>query len=350
MPDRLLRVFLQPMKNRAIAWCCVAGTGLAIGVPDYLSGIDISFSIFYLIPISLATGWLGAGAGVVTAVACTIVRVVSDVLMLAPEPAPLHTWWNVSAAFVIFLFVVWLLHSLIALHRQLEVKVSQRSGELIESVAERERLQRDLLDISARERRAIGSELHDDLGQNLVAIALATQVLAQKLHAEEAGKAQAIVGWIEAAIAKSRKLARGLLLSAIEPQRFPQELEELAAISSHGQMHCRVVQTGGTVPADAAECAQLFRIAQEAVGNALRHAQASDVEIVLASDEESLRLSVEDNGCGLSDAPHARGLGMGLRIMEHRARSIGASFSLWSSPGRGTRILCRLPVKQPALA
>src|SRR5438270_517354 len=84
------------------------------------------------------------------------------------------------------------------------------------------------LDVSMRERSAFGRELHDELGQHLVATALAAQVLAQKLNdAPAAADARAIVRWIEEAIAKTRNLARGLLLAQIEPDRLLQELEEL---------------------------------------------------------------------------------------------------------------------------
>ena len=342
--ERLLHAFVRPPATApANAWAIVATLALAIGVSDYFSGGEVSFSIFYLVPISLATAWRGPSAGVVTAMGTTIVRILGDWLSVYPRPLPLHTVWNVSAALVIFLFVVWLLHSLITLHRRLEGKVAAQSSALIESAADRQRLELEVLDISTRERSAFGRELHDELGQHLVATAMAAQVLAQKLDdAARASEARAIVQWIEEGIAKTRKLARGLLLARIEPDRLPQELEELAVASSRGGVPCRIVSDGPALDADPTECAQLFRIAQEAVGNALRHAQPHAIEIILGADEDNITLAVEDDGAGFHPG-QASNAGMGLRIMDHRATLIGASFSIISSPGEGTRILCRLP-------
>jgi signal transduction histidine kinase len=341
--EMLLATFIRPpIKGRA-AWALLSTVVVLIGVWDSFSGIAASFSIFYLVPVALATGWLGARAGVALALAVTLIPLIGDSLGHFPHPLPVHTIWNVATALPIFLFVVWLLHSLIALHRKLEGKVAAQSDKLRESAADRARLELEILDVSERERSAFGRELHDELGQHFVATALAAQTLAEKLGEREGvADAKAIVGWIEEGIAKTRKLARGLLLARIEPARLAQELEELAIGASRGAVQCRMLQQGRPVVADASQCAQLFRIAQEAVGNALRHAHARAIRINLAGDDRALCLTVEDDGCGLPAGRAVAG-GMGLRIMEHRARIIGASLSLVSRPGEGTRVICRLP-------
>ena len=319
-----------------------------IGFVDYHSGIEISLAILYLIPVLLATGWFGAVAGMSTSIGCAVMRVLSDTLIVYPVPLPLYPLWNALASLVISLFVVWLLHSLLTLQRQLEGEVEERTSQLRESVADRRRLERAVLDISARERNAFGRELHDELGQHFVATALAAQVLAQSLdEAHGADKARAIVRWIEEGIAKTRKLARGLLLSHIAPDRLPQELEELAVGASQGGIRCQAHFSGPSIQADPGDCAQLFRIAQEAVSNSLRHSRASLIDILLMSDDQALCVVVEDNGCGLPASREA-GEGVGLRIMEHRAKLIGASFSLVSVPGEGTKVICRLPRTPPS--
>ena len=340
----------RSIPSQPKAWGIIALLVGLIGISDYFAGIEISLSIFYLIPISMATGWLGASAGVSVAVGCTVVRTTGDLLIQHPHILPWRIWWNVSAAFAIFLFVVWLVHSLITLHHQLEGKIEKRTSELMESMADRDRLQQELLEVGDRERSAVGRELHDELGQHLVATAMAAQVLARRVDPKSASDATAIVRWIEEAIAKSRRLARGLLLSSIAPERFAQELDELAAASSHGTVQCRLLHQGGAVQAGPTDCAQLFRIAQEAVTNALRHAQAKTVNITLATDDHALCLIVEDDGCGVPASTSQQGTGMGLRIMEHRAKFIGASFSVLSMPGEGTKIICRLPRHRPIAA
>jgi len=339
-----LATFIRsPVKGRAATWGMLWAVVLLIGILDSFSGLVASLSIFYLLPVALATGWLGVKSGVAVSFAVTLIPLIGDSLTHTSRFLPGHTVWNVLTALPIFLFVVWLLHSLLALHRRLEGKVSAQSRELRESAADRARLELEVLDISERERSAFGRELHDELGQHFVATALAAQTLAEKLGAREGAKeAMAIVAWIEEGIAKTRKLSRGLLLARIMPDRFAQELEELAISANRGAVQCRMLQKGRPVEADASQCAQLFRIAQEAVGNALRHARARAIHIHLACDDAALCLTVVDDGCGLADARAVVG-GMGLRIMEHRARIIGASLAVVSRPGEGTSVICRLP-------
>lgn len=340
---RGLAVFVHhPFPTKTAAWLFLLALVTTISVADYLVGIELSLGLFYLIPLSLAAGWLGWRAGVVFAVLSTIVRFVGDWLSVWPHSLPGYVAWNISAAQFTFLFVVWLVHALVSAHRGLETRIAARTSELADSIADRRRLEMELIDVTARERAAIGRELHDELGQHLVATALASQVLAQQLGDERGGKeAHAIVGWIEQAIAKSRKLARGLLLARIESDRLATELEELAGSASQGGVRCRLIQQCEKLTANAGECAQLFRIAQEAIGNALRHGRAKEIEITLAADEQATCLIVTDDGTGFDRANQVTG--MGLRIMQHRAQIIGASLSVLSAPGEGTKVICRLP-------
>lgn len=347
LSERLLGAFLgQPLPDRRRAWRLIILLVCAIGLADYVAGTNLSLAIFYLVPVCFATGWLGASAGVLLSVVCTIVRVAGDYMIVYPHEFPAETWWNGPASLAIFLFVVWLLHALLHLRRQLEGKVSERTSALAASIADREKLQQDLLEVGARERSALGRELHDELGQHLVATAIAAQVLARKLDPKGAADANAIVRWIEEGIAKSRKLARGLMRSSIAPERLAQELEELAVASSRGRAQCHLWSKGPAIQASPEECAQLFRIAQEAVANALRHAGAWTITISLLGEEDGLCLIVEDDGSGLPETPGREGAGMGLRIMQHRAILIGASFSLLSNPGEGTKVVCRLPRRE----
>jgi len=261
-----------PEIQRRRAQVIVAMLTIFIGVIDYLSGINISLAVLYLLPVSLATGWFGLYPGITAAVVCNLVRVGTDALIVLPQALPWDTWWNAAATLMIMLWAVWLLHSLLALHRNLEGEVAKRTSELNASVTERQRLERQILDVSDRERNAFGRELHDELGQHFVATALAAQVLAQTLGERQGGaEARAIAGWIEKGIAKTRKLARGLLLAQIEPERLPQELDELARSVSRGGLKGQMVFHGSPIRATAADCAQLFRIAQEAVSNVVRH-------------------------------------------------------------------------------
>lgn len=342
--EKILRtVVSSPLEGRLRTWLLLIAILAGIGLSDYLSPGDVSFSIFYLLPVSVATAWRGPVAGVIVALGSTVMRTAGDAISAFPAPLPLHSVWNAGAALVIYFFVVWLLHSLITLHRRLEGEVRAQSNALLESAADRQRLELEVLDISARERSAFGRELHDELGQHFVATAMAVQVLAQKLEdPNRASEAKAIVRWLEEGIAKTRKLARGLLMARIEPERLMPELEELVESARRVGIQGRVIADVEAVPADAAECAQLYRIAQEAIGNALRHGRPREIDVLVSYDDAVISLVVEDDGAGFHPLT-AMGAGMGLRIMEHRAKLIGASLAVVSSPGEGTRITCRLP-------
>lgn len=343
-PANLIRQFTpSPARHRGQAWAWVAAMVAIIVVADFSAGIEISLAIFYLVPALLSTAWPGLRAGTGVAVACTLIRVLSDFCLAYPAALPIHVWWNAGAELLIFLLVVRLLASLLMHQRRLSAEVSVRTTELVATAADRARLQQELLDVSERERGAIGRELHDELGQQLVATAMAAQILARKLtEPETAGEARAIVGWVEAAVASARKIARGLILTRIEPERFEQELEDLAAESSRGGVRCRLHCPTSKLLADATECAQLFRIAQEAVNNAWRHASASVIDITVDDADGSLCLIIEDDGRGMRLPAAASETGMGLRTMEHRARAIGATLAVLSSEGEGTRVICQL--------
>lgn len=341
----LVGPYLRPAgTHRALGYLFLTVLVALIAAANHYTGTVISLTICYLVPVTLATGWFGPKRGGWLMISLTIVaRIIDDLLIYRPKAVPLHTWWGMLASTVMFLFIVALLDALLDLQRELEAKVDARTNELRESIVERGRLEREILDAGARERSAIGRELHDELGQHLTATALAAQTLVQQLgERPEASKAQAIVRWIEEGTDKARKLARGLLLEEIEPQRLPKELRELALSAGRGGIHARFGSRGPTVAADGSDCAHLFRIAQEAVGNALRHADPHAIDITLTSDDHELCLMVQDDGRGFA-AGRQEHEGRGLHIMEHRAKLIGASLSWVTAPGEGTKVICRLP-------
>ena len=334
-------------RTRSIA--VVAATVALIGWVDYASGIWFSLTLFYLIPIAFSLARLGWLAGCVTATACLTVRMSGDWIAGIYSSVP-PTIVNLNRLFdlSVYLLFIWIFHSFISLRRQLEQRVRQRTAALEESVIGRQRLERELLDIAARERNAIGRELHDDLCQHLVGTAFAAKVLDEHLvrhDATAAHDAQSIVGYVEEGIAKTRGLARGLLLASIEPANLPGELANLAAKGSEGGVPCRFRMEGRPVIDDAA-AAQLFRIAQEALRNALRHSVPKRVDIVLTGNDEATFLMINDDGSG--QPPDDSSTGLGLRIMEHRAALIGGILSIIPAPGEGTRVICRIP--QPSLA
>ncbi|MBL9214990.1 MAG: response regulator [Opitutaceae bacterium] len=210
---------------------------------------------------------------------------------------------------------------------------------------QRQRLERELLEISENEQRRIGADLHDGLGQQLTAI----EILCAGLKADVAGQPRLarqvdrIGQFLRESIAQVRSLARGLAPIKGGSDALWASLVELAdRTHSLGRVECRLDCPAVVHLSDAAAAVQLYRIAQEAVNNALKHSRARRIVVALVRDAQELRLSVTDNGRGFVES---RAAGLGLQVMRHRASVIGAELAVESVPGRGTTIRCRLPLR-----
>jgi two-component system sensor kinase FixL len=214
---------------------------------------------------------------------------------------------------------------------------------IVRDITERKRLEKEILEISDREQRRIGQDLHDDLCQHLAGIELMSEVLQEKLAAKsqpEAGQAARIAERVQRAIEQTRRLARGLSPLELEDLGLRAVLTELAANTSE----LFGVQCGFEAPDpvsidDPAAAIHLYRITQEAINNALKHGHARTIAIRLAVEDEQITLSIRDDGTGFSP-PHPAGHGMGLRIMKYRAGMIGASLSVRPEVGNGTLVSC----------
>lgn len=318
------------------------GLVLLVAAIDWLAGPQASFSLFYLIAVTLAVIWFGGFHGVLVAFGSAGARLAGDFLTLGEAAEPAWIWWNTGAGLLVHLGVVWILNSHLLLHRQLEERVSERTQAWRKALEALQRIERELQEVGSRERAAMGRELHDELCQHLVGSALATKVLGERIKVIDrsaANDAQKIVGLLEEAIAKTRDMARGLILAGIKPADLGPELAELASQYNRNGTTCRFLQQGAPVIKDDATAAQLFRIGQEAVRNAFRHGDPTRVDIILSGDSRTLQLIVEDDGRGLPP-PDERGPGMGLRIIAHRAAVVGGELQVTSAKNSGTRICC----------
>ena len=215
------------------------------------------------------------------------------------------------------------------------------------NITERHRLERQLLEISDREQARIGQDIHDGLCQHLVSLAFDANALHQELSAQtrpEARTARRIAAVLDQAITESRQLSRGLFPVRLETEGLPSALEELAATTrDRFKLRCRFASKGPVAVENGPMATHLYRIAQEAVSNAIKHSAGRRISIRLIGRAELLELSVEDDGMGLSAAKRKQATGMGLHIMEYRARTIGGKLDI--GPGRrgGTLVCCCIP-------
>jgi PAS domain S-box-containing protein len=210
---------------------------------------------------------------------------------------------------------------------------------------EREALQREVLAMTTREQRQIGQELHDGVGQELTGLGLMAQSLAQRLP-EEAGEkriALRLVAGLDSLHQQVRELSRGLIPVHVESRGLAAALDDLAARTTEASGISVTAECPDWVELPDHETAtQLFRIAQEAVNNAVRHGHPRRVLVTLLGEPDGLRLRIRDDGIGILGVPDQCD-GLGLRIMQYRARQIGGVLHIGPSNGGGTVVSCTLP-------
>lgn len=212
-------------------------------------------------------------------------------------------------------------------------------------LTERERLEKQILEISEQEQERIGQDLHDGLCQVLSGVKFRAGVLEQKLQARsaiEARDARAIERLLNGAIQQARNMARGLHPVALEARGLMSALEELAAsIRDVFGLTCVCRFQKPVLVHDHVVAKHLYRIAQEAINNAIRHGQAGNICVRLAGAKERLTLEIQDDGRGFPANPKKK-TGLGLHLMNYRARAIGASIDIRRAAAGGTLVTCRV--------
>jgi len=226
----------------------------------------------------------------------------------------------------------------------LEKQVDERTKELSlaninlkKEIEEREKLQKEIMEISEREQQRIGQDLHDSLSQQIGGIIFMSQVLKEKLakkNPNEAQDMQNIIHHLKSALKHTRELSRGLF-PVLEKGGLDLALKELALVMEdifdiRINLRIHINNREGAT--------HIFRIVQEAIHNAIKHGHATEVSITLAMVKKRLLLEITDNGAGFPQMPNKKG--MGLNIMKYRVSMIAATFDINSKKSEGTTIRC----------
>jgi PAS domain S-box-containing protein len=217
----------------------------------------------------------------------------------------------------------------------------------IRDITERKHLEKTILEISAREQRRIGQDLHDGLGQHLTGIAFMSKVQEHKLaekNLPEAVEAAKIVNLVNEAIHKTRELARGLLPVVSDAEGLMSALKQLAGeVEDLFAVNCRFQCFTPVLIHDDTVATHLYYIAREAVNNAIKHGHAHYIVIRLAVLQHQGTLTIQDDGCGIGAiGPGTKG--MGLHLMNYRARMVGGSLEVQRLAAGGTMVNCLFPV------
>jgi PAS domain S-box-containing protein len=217
----------------------------------------------------------------------------------------------------------------------------------IRDISERKRLEKAILLTSERERHRIAQDLHDGLGQHLTGIAFMSKVLEQKLSESslsESVDAEKVVLLVNDAIRKTKELARGLLPVVSESQGLMSALKECAEeMQDLFRVSCRFDCQLPVLIDDVNVSTHLYHIAREALNNALKHGKAKELVIALSASDGDGLLSISDNGTGFQALSPNRS-GMGLNIMNYRARTIGGSLEIRPNPAGGIVVSCSFPM------
>lgn len=217
---------------------------------------------------------------------------------------------------------------------------------VIRDIRQRKLLEREIIEISTLEQQRIGQDIHDGLGQQLTGISMLAKSLARRLAAvspAESDAATQLNEHVQQAVEDAHRLSSGLAPVEIDPQSLGVRLRQLCAnVQAATGLACRVEVEEGLKLPDASVATHLYRIAQESLQNAVKHAHAKQTVVRLETVPDSLTLTIRDDGVGMSLRANREGR-LGLHIMRYRADIIGATFDVSKPAGGGTQVRCRIP-------
>ncbi len=309
---------------------------LVVGSVDYFTGL-ITVYPFYAIPV-LVMVWFG---DMKLAIAISVLSAFSwwlaDKAAGHQYPAEWLRVWETIMRFMFFclvMFAGWTFKK----HRD---NIRGR----LELVERARQLEQEIITISEREQQRIGRDLHDDVCQYLAAIGFTASMLKQQLENESntlSRTAGDIASLLQDAAKRTRDLARGLSPVDRDEGGLESALEELAATTSRlAGITCSVICSETAAITDNIQAVHLFRIAQEALGNALKHGHARSVVIALEASDGTCSLRISDDGVGF-DRLRSERRGMGLSIMRYRAHMISGNLEIQQNSPVGTVVVCTI--------
>lgn len=330
---------------------CAAGLGwlLAVGVLDYNTGHEISFSILY-IPAILYVAWRAdRRSAVAMAILATAIWLGVELHTHAPFSHPLIPWWNAFARGMVFLGAVAFARVLRTQEAQLRAVVESQTMQLREAAERRRALEREMLELTARQYAQFARDIHDGVGQYLSGLGFRAHILAEDLErvgSPHAAEARRLIELIRMANREAR-LLNEVHQTRSEAEDLPAALRRLVDdVHALFGVTCEAELPQEPLPLPSVYADTLYRIAQEALSNAVKHARAGRVRLSLTRVADEWHLAITDTGPGLV-ASESSG-GAGLKIMRYRAELIGARLTISNGAAGGCRVECRFSAQPPA--
>jgi len=309
-----------------------------IAVVDYLSGSSIRLLPFYAVPIFVVAWFIDKKTAVTFAVFAGLLSLTADWLDNDPDLVGWIRIWEVTrhlGSCVCVALVASLLRS-----------KSDSAAARIALLEHSQQLEREIVGISDAERCRIGQDLHDGLCQYLAALGCSATSLRDDLEKlklkQEAGAAGELAELLQDAVVQTRDLARSLIPAQVGRMGLVSALESLSQSVARLQgVECAFEFNGSSKTYEDHSARHLYRIAQEAISNAIRHGGARKIVVSLKTTERLTVLRIQDDGVGLkASAANDPGMGMGLNIMRHRASQSGGVLRIEEPPGGGTLVSC----------
>lgn len=311
---------------------------LVIGVLDYVTSYEFRLLPLYVGPIFVVGWFSGKGGGLGAAGIASAIWWSANWFNGDPD---LHSWvqtWEIARHVGFFAVVGW---TGAAFRSKSDVAVARLA--LLEHSR---RLESEVVSISDAEQRRIGQDLHDGVCQVLAALSFSATSLRGELERKnlkpEARKAGELASLLQSAVLETRDLARSLVPAHVSDVGLVVALEALTqSVSRLHRLKCVFRNEGTDSEEDEQIATHLYRIAQEAISNAINHGRAKNIEVHLISEGDRRTLRVTDDGIGISRIPKQKG--MGLQVMHYRARLIGAELNVEQPNEGGTRVECSGP-------
>lgn len=324
-------------QPRSLIWIGALLTLLVVGVIDYVTPWRFSLFMFYAF-IIFGVAWArGLRDALPFAVCCLTVSWFANVSTYPFADFRGYVWSAANRA-VAFFFVAACGNAVRSYREEAHARV--------EEMARTRRLEREILRTGESEQRRIGQDLHDGVCQNLSAINCATEILKRALEADgapQAADAEHIQRMLQETIVELRNLAHAISPVNLTAEGLPAAIEGLVATTNQLRQSSVSFYSDEEIGiTDPVVAIHLYRIAQEALSNAMKHARASHVAVSLKRAADALTLTISDDGAGLPESA-TRSTGMGLHTMEYRANLIGATFSADGNESGGVSVTCVLP-------
>lgn len=342
MLPSMKRYLSEEHQRVAVLGVILAVIGL-VGWIDFVTPRRLSFAVFYLGAVGISAWYTTRAVSYVVGALCVVVSSAGDIQPREAEFSGLVLIWNALTALSFYVIISELLRRLRKFTHHLERLVAKRTTALSNEITQRKLLEREILDLAEGERHKLGQDLHDGLCQHLTAISLAGKVLEERLRATSKAESEAaatLVELLQEGIHLCRNIAKGLYPLELDGQGLMNALEVL--VNTHSSLSgipCLFECDAPVIVSDRTAANHLYRIAQEALTNALKHSNATSIKVSLENTDSGLQLAVHDDGKGCSAGPGPNE-GLGVRIMKHRADIIGAQLIISDGAPRGTVVTC----------